>query len=436
MGGEKAAEGPTFEPPKLLRGVRLGFLAAFEFRPEPYMAFTEGSCGRFIWRAEEAARATELANFAVAEEFLLGKQLFFGRERPIPSFPPRRGVSEARIRLAFKQRHKSIVADCEAVVSLFEEQGVLTALLHAEIDEISVDDLVFLKELKWYQGAEHPLIEVGPEATPARTMHEAICQVLRCFGADPVRDNHWPIFDFIELNRDGPSVGNGPNEGNRLSVAEHWALLTGDEGFRLIDSDDEKYAKFLKSEEHLFRGRSYFLYQFFPTSCLAFTEQNADAIRGRWQAFYRENVQEIPVLDAYIGLSTRVVCLRDGIPLLVEVCLLRYIELTRIDRALSKFSEQRRLRSLATLGQTLARLGGVTAVERSAAALHRLDLYQESALWIIGGAYTSSLYQYERLRNRIERTIQLYQSTSSDIRFFYLGVFSLSVAILAILTSG
>lgn len=78
------------------------------------------------------------------------------------------------------------------------------------------------------------------------------------------------------------------------------------------------------------------------------------------------------------------------------------------------------------------RLGGVTSIERAVALLNRLHLYQDSALWIIGGSHTDNLFQYTWIRERIEATIANSQSASSDIRIFYLAAMSLLADILAL----
>ena len=63
---------------------------------------------------------------------------------------------------------------------------------------------------------------------------------------------------------------------------------------------------------------------------------------------------------------------------------------------------------------------------------NRLDLYQESALWIIGGTYTDHLFQYSKIRSKIATTIENGQKVSSDIRLFYVALFSLIAATLAL----
>ena len=420
----------TFTEARMLRGSRFGLLCAFEYSPRSFGKWRNTS-EDFTWSDETSSLTAPLLDFQIAERFLLSKQLFFGRRQPIPSYPPIRGVARKPFRLAIKLSKRRLDLDCEAIVSFFAVQNILTVLVHTEFAEITIDELIFLKEAKWYVSDGQDLwmaLETEGQtekALPIRSYQLALNHILGKVGAEGVTNYDWPIFDFIELHDSGPSVGRGPNSDNPLTLNEHWGLLCGDEGFRLIDHNESAYRNYLVDDANRFRGRDVFLYNFFHNSCLAFKSKDEKLMRAAWRKFYVDNVGHVPRLDRYLGFATKIPCLTDGIPLLVELCLLRYIELCRVDLILQSEEKKSILRFL------WSRVKGMTPVEHAVSLLHRLDLYQESSLWIIGGSYTAQLFDYARIRARIDRTIAQSESAGADIRVFYIGCFSVFVAVVA-----
>jgi hypothetical protein len=319
------------------------------------------------------------------------------------------------------------------VVSYFLEQSILSIYSSATFAAITVDQLIYIKECKWHNSSESR--QGWSYTTTDGTFAVATCysdlvkKLLQGLGLKRLRDEQWPIFDFIELSDFGPGIGGGPNPERRLTVSEHWGLLSGDEGYRLIAEDEPAYTEFVTKPSNRFRGRRAFLYNFFPTSCLAFSSRDRSEERQRWREFYRQHVAYDRKLDDYIGFSPLAACLTDGIPLLVEVCLLRYIELARVDEELERDDKR------SIISFIWARLWGLTAVERAVTLMQKLDLYQESSLWIIGGEYANNIFSYDAIRSRVDRSLEQSRFSGSDVRLFYLGLLSLAAAIVAILVT-
>ena len=287
----------VIEASRTLDNVRFGLLGAFELLPRKYIAFQRGRLGKLVWD-RDIGSDRPLEAYRAVEEFLLEKQIFFGRERQNPSFPPDRATCDVPLNIAFRIGGREFQSEFGLIVSLFSEYDVLTILLYTEFSQISVDELIFIKGLKWYKSDNDCCIWIGPEQDPADSIYDAMHQILRGYGSDPLSNLYWPIFDFVELSDYGPAVGEGPNEESRLHLNEHWGLLSGDEGYRYIDAERGPYSATLTSEDIKFRGRSYFLYQFFPTSCLSFMDAEVDEIKEVWRKYYKKSVNHLPVLDS------------------------------------------------------------------------------------------------------------------------------------------
>ena len=379
------------------------------------------------WCYNESKSVYGLEPYRIAERFLLDKQLFFTDEEPIPSFPPIRGRLTNSIKVSIVKNSNTINLELTVDLSAFESQKVLIAYFHCKIPEISVDDLILLKECKWFKSSsDSGSFKVKSDKLGEMdSISDLQFQVLRSSGIHSIEQKSWPVFDYVQLTDVGPSVGRGPNLSKPLDLQEHWGLLVGDEGYRLIDYKQSNYKEHLESDETRFRGRFVFLYQFSPTSCLIFYDKNIRSKRSAWASYYQENIADIPDLVKYIGFETDVPGLTDGIPIMVEICLIRYVELKRIDELMGSTY-------LLEPINALLRVFGQTRLEKAVAKLHRLDLYQDSSLWIIGGKYTDLLFEYESLRRRIEKSTLHRNSVVSEIRSLSVSVVSLIVAAFAL----
>lgn len=410
---------------------RFGLLGAFGVRDRDFDRWRGGASSRIHWSNNAVPRDEPLQEFQIVQKFLLEKQLFFGRDRPFPSFPPERGITIDRLAFKLRLATRTVDLNFHLLSSYYREQKILMVLLFGELPDLSLDELIFLKQTKWYkETGERSCLSLAdhPERRFA-SLHETIVTALEDLGLSAIDKNEWPFFDLIELHDFGPSGETGPNSENRLTSQQHFGLLTGDEGYRLIDPKEKNVCDFLAAEDMRFAGRKYFLYHFHVTSCVAFLDARIYDWRGDWRRYYKDHVGYIKLLDNYIGFRNTIPCLADGIVLLVEVCLLRYVELCRIDQLLER--SRRRL----SVQQIWRRLWGHTILENTIRGLERLDLYTGSALWIIGGPYSERLFAYSDLRSRIDRAIDRSQIIRSEIISSRLTTLSLVIAILAIALS-
>ncbi len=375
-----------------------------------------------------------VGDFRIPEKFLISKQLFVEEgESPIPSFPPKRGRSRRDCTLDVRVGGgDKLTLPFTVVLSYFETQNVLTLVAYVRFSEISIDRLLFVKEAKWFKEKDEDWLRLRADGSnPQRvdSYADAFEAFLHACGANGFCTKDWPLFDFLEISDYGPALGGGPNSDVRLTVREHYGLLYGDEGYRLIDDTEKRYQAFLLDDDTRFRGRAEWLYNFGHTTCLSFVTPDIAQSRLTWSTYYRDRVGYVPILDRYIGFDTDVPSLRDGIPLLVELCLLRYVEL----RAIADLLKKEQGSSIWQIFLWMwMRFRGTTPIERAVSALQRLDLYQDTALWIIGGAYTDLFYAYGSIRKGLDRAIATDQSVSSDVRVFIIGIISLVLAILAL----
>jgi len=357
--------------------------------------------------------------------------MFTEGRAPIPSWPPLRGEAHDKLTLRFQLANGSLRLAFDVFVACFSEQRIITLLAVGAVPEISLDELIFVKQGKWYHcrdDSRHWLEVVGGNTRCGVSYSSCFEQFLRERGAVGLKPNEWPIFDFIELRSCGPAAGSGPNASANLEIDEHWGLLAGDEGYRLIDTGETNYAETLKDPAWRFRGRKDWLYNFSPTSCVAFVDAGIDASRRAWRRYYAGNVGEVAILDQYLGFNSAIPALQDGIPLLVEICLLRYVELRRISELLQREERRGSWRLLKWLWDRK----GPTPLERAVTKLDHLDFYQESGLWIIGGEYTDRLYEYKVIRKRVDALVDHVKAINADIGVFYLSVASIIVAIVAL----
>lgn len=420
-----------FAAAPIIHASRFGLLGAFGVRDRDFDRWREGASSRIHWSNNDVPRDEPLQEFQIVQKFLLEKQLFFGRDRPFPSFPPERGITIDRLAFKLRLATRTVDLNFHLLPSYYREQKILLVLLFGELPDLSLDELIFLKQSKWYKATgERSCLSLAdyPEKSFAG-LHETIVTVLEDLGLSAIDNNEWPFFDFIELHDVGPSGKTGPNPENRLTSQQHLGLLTGDEGYRLIDPKERNVCGFLAAEDMRFADRKYFLYHFHVTSCVAFLDARIYDWRGDWSRYYKDHVGYIEVLDNYIGFRNTIPCLADGIVLLVEICLLRYVELCRIDQLLEG------PRRWFIVRQIWQRVRGHTTLENAVRGLERLDLYTGSALWIIGGPYSERLFAYSDLRSRIDRAIDRSQIIRSEIISSRLTMLSLVIAIFAIVFS-
>lgn len=440
-----------------LRRVKFGLLSAFEMDDESFQRWKTLNGMDIFWAQGNHSNLLDpvIGAFAIAQDFLTEKMLFIRKSDPVPSLQAQRGVSTINHKLLFEfgdEHHTSLQLDMKLAVAYFRrsrDTNLLIAFIFGLIDSIHLDHLIFLKQAKWYrsEGSRGWAARWQGEAR-SESMRKLISRAIKRCGTDGWNDNtneNWPVFDFIELSDIGPaeSVASHPKHVRTLTDEQHWGLLSGDEGYQHNKYDQKSaYQELFGAKESKFTGRSYFLYHFAPTSCIAFMSTMMRAIKSEWADDYKKNVGYVPVLDSYIRLAPEIPCMADGIPLVVEACLVRFIELRRSAQVIEQeigFDEGRRVTErfcyfARGIRNMIFRPFGPTRLEVAVHTLSRLELYQDSnVLWIIGGPYTDRLFNYSAIRGHMEpaiRNIQAMQSELTRTLFAVLAAF-LTIVIFA-----
>lgn len=436
-------DGTEGEAP-ILNDARIGFLMAFRTSNFTSMSWREKHGSHFLWSDDTSGKGSDLDEFDITQEFLLGKQMVLSEgEEALHIIPDMRGLSKERIEVRFSLSQRNVDVSFNLIVSLHGEQNIITALLYCELPDISLDELIFIKQAKWYQADDNDFFIhlIEPKNRECRTFREMVSTALETYGLsnenyDP---REWPIFDFIEVRDVGPAVevGSRVNVENPLTSRQHLGLVTGDEGYRLLDPGSKWVGDFVNDKSMHFVGRKYFLYHFQPTSCICFFDREAPQIRAEWADRYSTQVGKIRSLDRYQRFENSIPCLSDGMVVLVEACLLRYTVLSKIDRHLKILQSEthkdyvRRIRK-----RERSELADIVDT------IQRISLYADSSLWIIGGDFTDRLFAYDDLMERIEGVLINAETLRAESRSIYESAttrglatkFSLALVLIALVT--
>lgn len=434
----------SFEPSQELSDVRFGLMGHFTLSESNYIRWQRNSGAWIKWYRSGATGPVErraddsaaIGAFRTAEDFLVGKMLFVDKEQQKKGLPDRGELNEsvpAQLRFFPNQAENVLDSGWKVILSYYSKYECLMALLYTRISKISVDQLILLRELKWYQKEQDSwILSYNGKLLQTKPLLDLIHRILRDVCCCPLAlesQQKSPLFSLIELRQTGPAWGfmNGCSYVRRLKPEEHFGLLSGDEGYRLADAPDF-------DQTMQFTGRNYFSYQFSPTNCIAFYMPDMGEKKTNWADWYRGNVARVPTLDRYIRLDPFVPCLADGIPLLIELCLIRYVELTNLKDEIGKALSRKRFWTiLLRLWTILLHLfGGNTRLEKAQSKLEQLDLYQDSALWIVGGSYTDKLFAYSAIRERVDRMRKSYQQVQSEIISTILTIVAILISVLAL----
>ena len=384
--------------------VKFGLLGAFDVPKKNFDRWCVKSKDKIIWNniysAFEANDAFEkiFYEYKIVEKFFLDKQLFIGKRGDIDPSKPMRGVVSETFNVCIHLSKKCIRVSFKASLAYFEKQEVLQLLLFDMIPKIDIDSLIFLKQCKWYKSEKEGwrIVTNYSNEVEVTSISELCLSILSITGLDTKQINkEWPFFDFIEIENVSPDSKFIAK--NLLSKSEYFALVTGDEGFRLVDPDADYVANVINNDKMKFVGRKYFLYHFSLTSCIAFFSKDRLQIRKEWSNYYKDNVGYIPSLYEYTHFTNTLPCIADGILLLVERCLLRYAELHRVYVNLTQPSFIRRVAN---------KTFGKDRVYSILFRLDDLDIIIDNALWIIAHGYEDILFGYSNLRSSVEKAIE------------------------------
>jgi hypothetical protein len=430
---------------RYLYDVKFGLLSAIELSTNEYRRWKHDKTTPINWQQKDINGLPDnnagsiLNDFFVVEKFYLDKQLFVGKRGGWHSFRPERGISNRSIEVRYKLAKRSIAkrsikVEFKVAVAYFEEHNVMQILLFTTFPKIRLDDLIFIKQAKWYQVETSGWKLLVNLSGPSPDNLSSLCaKVLNSFGLADVEDKGHPFFDFIEVSNLSPSENPSENKSfkadHRLTTNEHYGLLTGDEGYRLIGDNNESVKNALSNETMSFGSRDYFFYHFTSTSCVCFFSKDRSKIRNEWSRWYRDNVGFIPSLYDYTNFSSPLPCIADGVILLIERCLLRYIELSRVYEYLSD------AKRFVAVMRVFKKLIGAETDRKLLSRLDKLDLIVDSSLWLIAVGYEKYLFGYKNLQDRVVSAIERRSRFTSERVSIIIGFSAIIIGLLSLITS-
>ncbi len=395
---------------------KFGLLGAFGLKKKHFHRFKTASNQKIIWsdklggvaggsHQDSEEKRKILHEFVIVEKFFLDKQLFVGYRGVIDPCKPMRGIlrEDCSVKLELSSRNRKF--NFKVCLAYFDMNEVLELLLFCDLDSIGLDDLIFLKQAKWYRSEAEGWRMIAPysDGSHCRTIADLCAVILASCQLDTsaLQQQGWPFFDFIEIENVRPCKSVQLKADHVLSDREFFGLVTGDEGYRLVDVKADYVKSVIDDKKMQFVGRKYFFYQFSLTSCVGFFSKDRHLVRKKWSDKYRYSVGYIPSLFEYTGFKNSVPCIQDGILLLVERCLLRYVKLHQLYSSL----EAGRL-AQHWLKKKCRWIGSIWREPGLFKELDTLDIIIDNALWIIAHGYEELLFGYNNLRDKVDRCIE------------------------------
>ena len=286
--------------------------------------------------------------YYIVEKFYLDKQLFVGKRGSFDPIRPIRGIAHRPVEVRYKLSSKDIVLNFFITFAYFKPHKVLQVFLFTNISNILIDDLIFIKQSKWYQvEGEGWKLSVNYTGKQPETINQICNKVLEAYRIHGHKHNRIP--DLFAKNR--------------------------------------------------------------------------QKIRKEWSLWYKQKVGFVPSLYSYTCFSNEMPCIGDGVLLLVERCLLRYIELTRMYEQLID------LRRFVAIKRVFNKLIWQDKDSKILTRLDHLDLIVDNSLWIIAQGYEKSLFGYHNLKERVVTAIERRSKFTSERVFFIIGGASILAAI-------
>lgn len=437
-----AMDSNPFQPSTTLSNVKFGLMGYLPLSKEEFDTWRTGDkAGLVGWSDSGQPPSATIREFQIVENFLPNKMLFVGNSDSKGENVPLRGelTKQVPVQCDFgvgPDAEKSTAWSWAAVFVFYEKYDALVILLHTDIPRISVDQLVFLREQVWYPGNTKKSwrLFVESEQKVLDSFHALFNCVLSDARLHSLKiDKDYPLFSLIELRSIGPAteVMNFPSHRDSLTLGEHYGLFSGDEGYRLVNLErggagspiNTGYPSSLFDPQYQFSGRKHFAYHFSSTNCICFMAEDVANLKKKWADWYTAQVVEMSTVSEYVGLATNVPCLSDGIPIMVEVCMIRYRSLVSIERELRQAFDR------PTWERIRIRFKARTALDLAQRRVEQLDLYQDNALWIIGGPHTDLMFDYAAVRARLDKARQSIQQIESETTRIMMGFAGLALAI-------
>jgi hypothetical protein len=300
----------------------------------------------------------------------------------------------------------------QVVLSYFPSVEVLTATVNFEIPEITVDELIFLKSLKWISRVEYgsvprTTVEIG-DRTDQVTFSEVFQRLVEATVGDLVEIKlpSDAVLDSVEIR-------GGETEGQLFQGAQNDALfgiITGDEGYRHNAPDMvEQYFEQSAIEIHY---RHYFRYFYGTTSLVGLFSEEYPDDKLALARTYRDRFGEISPQSEYIRLVSEFANLSDGHLITAEIALIRYVVLRFIDKELARRINLGSSGEDSPDGQTLDEL--LDLKQRIDSELTDIDLLTNSGFWVNLPTSIDSLFGYDDTRSNLERKLQSVDDTIQD----------------------
>jgi hypothetical protein len=407
-----------------LTDVTVAFVSAMrvEADQEALAAYAEGN-GGYRWESDDTDSLTPrpartevgspLDEYVLVEEFFLSKQIY--RDVRQQLLPMRMLLDEEitiEIPLDDATEGRTLRVEPQVVLSYFPSVEVLTATVNFEIPEITVDELIFLKSLKWISRVEYgsvprTTVEIG-DRTDQVTFSEVFQRLVEATVGDLVEIKlpSDAVLDSVEIR-------GGETEGQLFQGAQNDALfgiITGDEGYRHNAPDMvEQYFEQSAIEIHY---RHYFRYFYGTTSLVGLFSEEYPDDKLALARTYRDRFGEISPQSEYIRLVSEFANLSDGHLITAEIALIRYVVLRFIDKELARRINLGSSGEDSPDGQTLDEL--LDLKQRIDSELTDIDLLTNSGFWVNLPTSIDSLFGYDDTRSNLERKLQSVDDTIQD----------------------
>lgn len=351
-----------------------------------------------------------ISDYLLVEEFFLSKRLYRNVRKDL--LISRVSLSREftlEFPLGNRDSNRGITVSPDIVFSYYRGLEVLTTTIVLGSLDISVQELIFLKSLRWMArtGPDNvPKIKIAYEdSTDDASFTTLFDDIIdHCLGdiVDPLFESD-VILDSIEVH--DSNIGVELFERNRDKLL--FGLLTGDEGYRM--NTDDMVADYLENGDIEVHYREYFRYYYPRTSLLGLFSEEYPNSKRQFAAEYAERHGYISPQTDFINLVSSVPNLSDGHLLTAEVALVRYTLLREIDRrlntevAIGKTDEDpiqdREIDALLDLKHDITQ------------TLTHVDLLANSDLWVNLPISIDHVFGYKNTRKNLEEKIAVIDET-------------------------
>lgn len=401
-----------------LKDVRIAFIFSSTVKEDNQNILEESiknSEEGYYWKVEEGRRihktkdklSSVLEDYILVESFFLSKQLFHvGRDYTMIS----RFIPPIDLELIFPIKSKAgntMKVKPTVIISFYRDIGVVTLILNIVWDEIGIDDLIYIKSLKWNSMKHYTdAPKIGVTINGKNKGEQYFCDIFKML-CNEVFENKLKIgtesesiLDLIEI-RDR-EIGEHIFYGKRNDLL--FGLLVGDEGY--VINSAKMMNEHLSNPDICIEYRKYFKYFFAPTTVLGlFPKDYPKRNKKEFAKVYAKRYNNFEPLCKYINLVSDIANLSDGLALVGEVTLIRYIMLKEIDLKIrDEFEEgEMSFRHLLRLKREIT--------TRTA----NIELLAKNVLWINLLSTTDEMFGYNSIKANIQERLEYIDGQIRDI---------------------